>query len=214
MYFESRQEAGKKLAAQLLIYRDEKPIVLALPRGGVPIGYEVAEILQAPLDVLVVRKIGITGNKEFGLGAIAEEGVKILDKTSIEVLGVIEDEVNDTVELEEKELARRVEKYRSGKKLPNMEERTVILVDDGMATGVTARAAIASVKKLHPKKLVLATPVCVFEVAQNMREMVDDFVCLATPYEFSAISVWYKDFRQVSDEEVIELLKKTKRSNN
>lgn len=210
MVFENRQEAGKQLASQLLKFRDENLVILALPRGGVPIGYEVAQVLQAPLDVLVVRKIGLSGNKEFGVGAIAEGGETILDETSLEVLGVDEDALNDTIELEEKELLRRVEKYREGKTLPSMKNKTVILVDDGMATGVTARAAIKAVKKLHPQKVVLATPVCAFEVAENLRSLVNDFVCLSMPYEFSAISVWYKNFEQVSDEEVVELLKKAK----
>lgn len=209
MIFENRQEAGKKLALELLRYREENPIILALPRGGVPIGYEVAKVLHAPLDVLVVRKIGLSGNKEFGVGAIAEGGVKVFDQTSIESLGINTDIVSDTVELEEKELERRVEKYRGGRNLPSMQGKTVILVDDGMATGVTARVAIESVKKLHPQKLIIAAPVCAFEVAENLRLLVNNAVFLFTPYEFSAVGVWYKNFEQVSDEEVVNLLSQT-----
>lgn len=212
MVFENRQEAGKKLAAQVFKYRKENPFILAMPRGGVPIGYEVAEVLQAPLDVIVVRKIGLSSNREFGIGAIAEGGIRVLDQTSIEVLGIDDSELEDTITLEEKELQRRVEIYRGGKPLPNLEGKTAILVDDGMATGITAKAAITSVKKLNPKKIILATPVCVLDTVESLKDRVDDVICLSTPYEFMAVGLWYRDFKQVSDEEVIGLLKKAKKA--
>ncbi|MDO8498557.1 MAG: phosphoribosyltransferase [bacterium] len=208
MVFENRQEAGKRLGSELLKYRGENPYVLAMPRGGVPIGFEVAEILQAPLDVLVVRKIGLSGNREFGIGAIAEGGVKVLDQTTLEVLGIDEEEIKDTIQLEEEELKRRVETYRDGRPLPDLKDRTAVLVDDGMATGITAKAAIEAVKKLHPQKIVLASPVCALDTAESLKRLVDKVVCLATPYDFSAVGLWYKDFTQISDEEVVKLLKK------
>lgn len=211
MVFENRQEAGKKLAADLFKLKKENPYVLAMPRGGVPVGYEVAEVLQAPLDVLVVRKIGLSGNREFGIGAIAEGGVKVLDTPTIEVLGIDEEEIKGTLLLEEKELLRRVEVYRGGKPLPSMKDWTVVLIDDGMATGMTARAAIESVKKLNPKKIVLAMPACTLEVSQSLRDQVDEVLCLSTPVEFMAVGVWYKDFAQISDEEVVDLLKKAEK---
>lgn len=206
MVFENRQEAGKKLATQLLKYRGEDPYVLAMPRGGVPLGYEVAQVLQAPLDVVVVRKIGLSSNKEFGIGAIAEGGVKILDNTTVEVLGIDEEELKDTIQREEEELNRRVKSYRGNKELPDLKGKTAILVDDGMATGITARAAIEAVKKLSPQKIVLASPVCALDTVESLKKQVDEVLCLATPAEFMAVGIWYKDFKQVSDEEVVDLL--------
>lgn len=214
MIFENRQEAGNKLAAQLLPFRKEKSVILAMPRGGVPIGYEVAQVLHAPLSTIVVRKIGLSGNEEFGIGAIAENGVKIIDETSSVVLGIDQEEINDVIELEEKELQRRVEKYRGGKKLPNLKGKTAILVDDGMATGVTARAAIESVKKLNPEKIILATPVCALDTIEGLRSKVDEVICLFSTYNFMSVGIWYKEFQQVSDDEVVDLLRKAKSINN
>lgn len=212
MVFHNRQEAGKRLASQLYKYRKENPYVLALPRGGVPIGFEVAAVLQAPLDVIVVRKIGLSSNPEFGIGAIAEGGVTVLDQTTIGVIGIDEEEIQDTVRLEEEELKRRVKTYRGGKSLLDLTGMTAILVDDGMATGVTAKAAIEAVTKLNPKKIVLASPVCALDTVEGLRKRVDEVVCLATPFEFTAVGLWYKDFNQISDEEVVNLLKKARQN--
>lgn len=212
MVFENRQEAGKKLATGLYKYREESPFVLSLPRGGVPIGYEIAEVLHAPLDILVVRKIGLSGNREFGIGAIAEGGVRVLDKTTIEVLGIDEEEIEDTIELEEEELKRRVRIYRGGRFLSNLQGKTIILADDGMATGITAKAAIESVKKLNPKKIVLVSPVCALDTVESLRKLVDEVICLAMPFDFMAVGAWYKNFTQVSDEEVVDLLKKARKN--
>ncbi len=208
MVFENRQEAGKQLAVKLLQYRKENPYVLAMPRGGVPIGYEVAEVLQAPLDVVVVRKIGLSGNKEFGIGAIAEGGIKVMDEITTEVLGIDADEIEDTIDLEEDELKRRVKIYRDGKPLPDLTGKTAVLVDDGMATGITAKAAIEAVKKLNPKKIILAMPVCALDTFESLQKKVAEVICLSTPAEFSAVGLWYKNFTQVSDEEVADLLKR------
>lgn len=210
MVFENRQEAGKKLASELLKFRKENPYVLAMPRGGVPIGFEVAQVLQAPLDVIVVRKIGLSSNPEFGIGAIAEGGVRVLDQTTIGVIGIDEEEIKDTIKLEEEELKRRVQVYREEASLPDLTGKTAILVDDGMATGVTAKAAIKAVKKLNPKKIVLASPVCALDTVEGLKKKVDEVICLATPFEFSAVGVWYKNFTQISDEEVVEWLRKAK----
>ncbi|MBI2315162.1 phosphoribosyltransferase [Candidatus Daviesbacteria bacterium] len=208
MMFENRQEAGKELASKLLKYRGENPYILAMPRGGVPVGFEVAEVLHAPLDVIVVRKIGLFSNPEFGIGAIAEGGVRVLDQTTIGVIGIDEEEIEDTIKLEEEELKRRVRIYREGKPPPNLTGKTAILVDDGMATGITARAAIEAVKKLNPKKIVLASPVCALDTVESLKKIVDEVICLATPFEFMAVGSWYRDFEQISDEEVVDLLKK------
>lgn len=213
MVFQNRKEAGKKLAVQLLKYREENPVILAMPRGGVPIGYEIAEILHAPLLPVVVRKIGLSSNKEFGIGAIAEGGVKVLDTTTIGVIAVDEQELEDTIELEEKELKRRVEIYRGSQPLPDLKDKTAILVDDGMATGITAKAAIQSVKKLNPQKIVLASPVCALDTVEGLKSLVDEVICLATPLEFSAVGFWYRDFQQLSDDEVISLLKQSQKLN-
>lgn len=207
MVFQNRQEAGKRLAAELIKFRKEKPFVLSLPRGGVPIGYEIAKVLHAPLLPIVVRKIGLSGNKEFGIGAIAENEVEVLDTTTINVMGIDEGEIRDAIELEEEELRRRVRLYREDQPLPDLTDRMAILVDDGMATGITARAAIQSVKKLHPKKIVLASPVCALDTVEGIKSQVDEVICLVTPVEFTAVGLWYRDFKQVSDEEVVNLLK-------
>lgn len=210
MIFENREQAGKKLARKLLEYKKENPFVLAMPRGGVPIGVEVAEVLHAPLDVVVVRKIGLAGNKEFGIGAVAEGGVKILDH-SIEELEVNQEELNEVIALEEEELRRRVKIYRDNKNLPDLTDKTAILVDDGIATGMTAKAAIESVNRLNPQKLLLATPVCALDTMKSLRPLVDDFVYLEAPAEFTAVATWYKNFDQLSDEEVVRLLKKSRK---
>lgn len=209
--FENRADAGKKLALELYKYRDENPVILCLPRGGVPIGFEISEVLHAPLDVLIVRKIGLSSNPEFGIGAIAEQGVKVLDQTTIALLGIDEKEIKTTLELEEIELKRRVKEYRGGNPLPNLKGKLVILVDDGMATGMTAKAAIEAVKKLNPKKVILASPVCAKDTAEGLKSRVDKVVCLSSPYEFSAVALWYRNFEQLSDEEVIRLLNRSQR---
>lgn len=185
----------------------EDLVVLALPRGGVPVGYEVARGFGVPLDVLVVRKLGAPGNLEFGVGAIAEGGVRVLDGQVIAAVGISEEEVSQIEKKERKELRRRVRLYR-GKPLQNLSKKIVILVDDGLATGVTARAAIVAVRKLHPKKIIFASPVCPRNAAEHLRTLVDEVVCLVTPEGFSSVGDWYQDFSQVSDSEVVSFLKR------
>lgn len=210
MIFANRQEAGKLLATELARHRNEKPIVLALPRGGIPIGFEIAEVLHAPLEVLVARKIGAPHNPELGIGAIAEDEVRVLDEPTIKLLGISTEEIEKVTEKEKEELKRRVAMYRNNKPLPSLKAKTVLLVDDGLATGVTARAAIASIKKQKPKRLIFASPVCAYDTAQEFKQMVDDVICVTTPVDFSAVGLWYQEFGQVSDDQVVALLQKSK----
>lgn len=213
--FEDRADAGKKLAQQLLEFRNQDVVVLALPRGGVPIGYEIAKRLNVPLDVLVVRKLGAPLNPEFGIGAIAPGGVKIIDQEALQQLGISEEEIDHIEKEERKELNRRLKEYRGSTLLPDIRGKTVILVDDGLATGVSARAAIEAVLDQHPQKLVVALPVCAQDSLEDLRSLVrpmkDEVICLDTPSDFSAVGHWYQNFDQVSDLEVIDLLKKTRK---
>lgn len=212
MVFENRQEAGKKLATELFKYRQENPYVLALPRGGVPIGYEIAEVLDAPLSVLIVRKIILSGDSEFGIGAVAEGGVRVLDQTAIEVIAIDENEVKDTVQLEEEELKIKVKNYRGNTPLPNLKGKTAILVDDGMASFATAKAAVEAVKKLNPKKIIFATPVCTRGIIESLRRLTNKVVYLFSPFEFMADGLWYRNFTPITDEEVVDLLKKAQQT--
>ena len=206
MHFRDRQDAGRQLGRLLLRYRDAVPAVLALPRGGVPVGYEVARALGAPLDVLVARKIGAPSQPELGIGAIAPGGVIVLDERTVAALGVTEAELEAIVARETAEMARRLARYRGDRPPPELRDRTVIVVDDGLATGVTARAAIASVRLEEPQAVVLAVPVAAPESARAFGALVDDLVAVIMPHDFRAVGLWYEDFEQTSDEEVLDLL--------
>jgi putative phosphoribosyl transferase len=207
--FEDRREAGRELADRLACFKPERPIILALPRGGVTVAFEIASALSAPLEVIVTRKIGLPQNPEFGIGAIGEAGVLLLDEPVIKLTGLPSDELEQVVKSEEKELQRRVALYRENRPLPDLCDRTVIIVDDGLATGVTAKAAIQVVKKLQAGKIIFAAPICSYETAHDLSDRVDDVVCLASPVEMMAIGIWYRDFEQVSDEEVLDLLERS-----
>jgi putative phosphoribosyl transferase len=207
--FIDRQDAGRRLAERLKSYKREKPLILALPRGGVPIAYEVAQALKSPLDVFVVRKVGVPWNREFGIGAVAP-GAQILDEASVRKLGLTESDLEKIIDQEKQEMNRRLQLYRQGEEFPNISGKTVILVDDGLATGVTTRAAIQAIKKLKPLKLILAVPVGPAETVDRLRPLVDDLICLETPRDFYAVSEFYRYFPQVSDEEVIRILEETK----
>lgn len=211
--FKSRREAGQRLAAQLLPYKDERPIVLALPRGGVPVAYEVAAALNAPLDVIVVRKLGAPGQPELGIGAVVDgdHPRSVLNEDVLRVLAVSEDYLQREVALELQEIRRRQELYRGGRRPEAIEGRTVIVVDDGIATGGSVRAALRGVRRSRPKRLVLAVPVAPPETIESLRPEADEVVCLSTPVFFHAVGQFYENFRQTTDEEVIELLEAARR---
>jgi predicted phosphoribosyltransferase len=208
LIFEDRSEAGRILAQMLKPYQKENPIILALPRGGVVVGYEIARALQAPLDVIVARKLGAPGHEELGIGAIAPGGVRVLDEQSIEWLGISESRLRQVIDRETEEMNRRLRLYRGDRPLPDLQNKTVILVDDGLATGVTARAAVASIRQQNPRRLIAAMPVCAPESAERLRMEVDDLVCASIPPYFRAVGLWYRNFNQTADEEVIALLRR------
>ena len=204
--FRDRADAGCQLAERLSDLRDAEPIVLALPRGGVPVGYEIARALEAPLDVFLVRKIGAPGQRELGIGAVAQGGVRIFNESAIQMLGLDWADIQIIVDEEMAELERRLRRFRGDRPLPDLTRHTVILVDDGLATGVTALAAIRALCQLGPAKIILAVPVCAAETARTMRAEVDDLVCVHAPEDFMAVGLWYDNFEQTTDEEVIDLL--------
>jgi putative phosphoribosyl transferase len=204
--FVDREEAGRRLAGQLLGYRDERPLVFALPRGGVPVGYEVARALGAPLEVSVARKLGAPGQPEFGIGAVAAGGVRVLNEDVVRRLGIPEEYVERVTAQETAEVERRLRHFRGERPEPEVRARSAIVVDDGLATGVTARAAIKALRLREPRRLVLAAPVCAAQTAALISPEVDDLVCLEIPRDLGAIGFWYRDFGQVPDEVVIEIL--------
>ncbi len=208
--FTDRMDAGEKLAGKLLHYEGQSPMVIAIPRGGVEIGFAVARKLHAPLDVVIVRKLGAPHNMEFGVGAIAEDDVGYIDRNMIEHLQISQSALRLVEAREYRELIRRKQFYRNGESLPLLTNKTVILVDDGLATGASARAALLSIKKHHPKKIIFAVPVCSEDTASAIRLLVDAFVCLEHTEQFEAVGRYYRDFHQMNDEEVMKLLQKSK----
>lgn len=207
--FRNREEAGRKLAEYFARQGVEDAIVLALPRGGVPVAEAVAEALRAPLEVLVVRKIGAPGNPEYGIGAIAEDGYVWLDAAAAKATGSSPAELAARIQAERTEIARRVALYREGRPLPSLRDRTVILVDDGLATGVTARAAIGATRSLGAGTLILAAPVCARKTAHHLASLADGVVCLEAPERLYAVAEWYEDFAQLTDDEVVSRLRRS-----
>lgn len=210
--FSDRTEAGAALAKKLLHYKGmADAVVLALPRGGVVTGYEIAKTLGVPLDVLIVRKVGFPGEPELAVGAVAETGKTVINNSIISAYGVPESYIREEVERQKEEIRRRVNLYRGGRAtgplLPNLAGKVVILVDDGVATGATIKAAIATLKEEQLKRLVVGLPVSPPETARELGRMADEFVCLLTPEGFTAVGAYYSDFRQTTDEEVVEMLK-------
>jgi putative phosphoribosyl transferase len=205
--FRNRTEAGRVLAQELMAYANrDDVIVLALPRGGVPVAFEVARALHAPLDVFVVRKLGVPGHEELAMGAIASGGVLVIEPSVVEDLSIPMEVVLDVAAREEQERLRREREYRGDRPGPDVRGRTVILVDDGLATGSTMRAAVAALRKLQPAKIVVAVPVAVRSTCEELAEEVDEVVCARTPEPFHGVGEWYADFSQTTDEEVHELL--------
>ena len=205
--YRNRTDAGRRLAAQLEKYADRPDVlVLALPRGGVPVAFEVAEALHAPLDVFVVRKLGLPAHPELAIGAIASGGVRIVDQSALRRFGVTDEQLAAVAAGEEQELERREQQYRDARPFPDVEGRTVILIDDGLATGATMAAAATALRAGQPARLVVAVPVAAAETCQAFRGLVDEVVCGATPEPFHAVGLWYEDFSQTSDEEVSDLL--------
>jgi putative phosphoribosyl transferase len=207
--FRDRAEAGRALARVLSHYagRDDV-IVLALPRGGVPVAAEVAKELGAPLDVFLVRKLGVPGHEELAMGAIASGGVLVLDEGVLRWLGISEEQIQRALARELDELRRREAAYRDGRPLPDLKGKTVILVDDGLATGASMQAAARAVRRYEPARIVIAVPVASRATCDEFRNEVDEVVCAATPEPFYAVGNWYEDFAQTSDEEVRELLER------
>lgn len=205
--FEDRREAGEFLAEQLTEYADRSDVlVLALPRGGVPVGYEVARKLHAPLDVFTVRKLGYPGNEEYAMGAIATGGVRVLNQDAIDDLNLTEEDVKRTVEEAEQELERREHIYRADRTMPTIKGRTVLLVDDGMATGSSMAAAVKALKQYEPGQIIVAVPAASAITCKQFEDDVNSVICAITPEPFMSVGVWYENFEQMQDEEVRELL--------
>ena len=205
--FRDRRHAGQLLAAQLTEYANRPDaLVLALPRGGVPVGYEVARALSVPLDVFAVRKLGIPGYDELAMGAIASGGVRVLNDQLVKRLGIPDQMIDSVTAHERQELTRRERRYRDGRPSPDVRGRTVILVDDGLATGATMHAAIKALRQLMPARIVVAVPIAAPETCEQMKAEADDVICAVTPDPFHAVGLWYQDFSPTTDEEVRALL--------
>lgn len=207
--FRDRREAGRTLGARLrTVIREPHPIVLALPRGGVPVGFEVAQALHADLDIFLVRKLGVPGHEELGMGALASGGIRVLNHNLIEQLGIAPVLIDRVTEQEQQEIERRERVYRQDRPPLPVSQRTVVLVDDGLATGATMLAATRALRAGAPKRIIIAVPVASREACDELREHADQIVCAATPEPFYAVGVWYEDFTQTSDAEVRELLER------
>lgn len=205
--FSDRRDAGVQLTSRLTEYKDQTGVlVLALPRGGVTTGHEIARFLNVPLDIVIVRKIGFPGQPELGIGAVSETGTVVLNESIISTYSVPKDYIEREISRQKEEISRRIKLYRKGKRLPSLEGKTIILVDDGVATGATMKVAITTLRKEKLKKLIVALPVAPPGIADELEQMVDTFICIETPFDFMAVGAYYHDFTQVSDEEVIELL--------
>lgn len=204
--FHDRTDAGRELATRLAHLRGQDVIVLGLPRGGLPVAYEVAHALHAPLDVLNVRKLGVPWHEELAMGAIATGGVRVLNDDVIRSTGVGSDEIEEATAAQRLELDRREQLYREGRSAPVLRGRTVVLVDDGIATGATIRAAIDAVRAQQPARIVLAVPVAQISVAAELARKVDQLVCTVTPANLYAIGLWYERFPQLEDDDVRRIL--------
>lgn len=209
MQFKDRAAAGQFLAGKLAAYANRADVlVLALPRGGVPVGFEIAKTLNVPLDVFVVRKLGVPEQRELAMGAIASGGVRVLNEDIVRSLRISETVIEQVAVKEQLELKRRERLYRGNRPFPTLHERTVIVVDDGLATGATMRAAVMALQQYKPGKIIIAVPVSAPETCKEFEAKVDEMVCGATLSPFYSVGLWYKDFPQTTDEEVHDLLEK------
>jgi len=205
--FLDRKDAGRQLARKLQAYAsDPRVLVLGLPRGGVPVAYEVAQALHAPLDVFLVRKLGVPGQEELAMGAIASGGVRVLNAQVIHALRISSVVIDSAAAAQMRELERQQRAYRGDAAFPSLAGRTVIVVDDGLATGSTMRAAVRALRQSHPARVVVAVPVAAPDTAESLRREADEVVCVDTPHFFEAVSLWYERFSQTSDDEVRDLL--------
>jgi len=206
--FPDRAAAGRALAERLLEIELDAPVVIALPRGGVPVAHEVAQALGAPLDIALVRKLGAPGRPELGIGALGEDGTVILDRGTVAALSVGRAEIEAIVERESAELERRRQLYRGDRPAVDVSGRATILVDDGIATGVTTIAAAAMLRERGATRVLTAVPVCPATAVGYLREQLGDLICLSSPLRFGGVGAWYDDFTQTSDDEVVELLRR------
>ena len=207
MTFRDRSEAGQVLAGYLTSYANRPDVlVLALPRGGVPVGLQVARALKAPLDVFLVRKLGVPGHEELAMGAIASGGVRVLNQDVVGALNIPPDVIDRAAEAEQQELERREREYRDGRPPPDVRGKTVILVDDGLATGSSMRAAAQALRQLGPQAVVIAVPTAPPDTCEEFRSAGEEIVCAITPEPFYGVGMWYQDFSQTSDQEVHEAL--------
>jgi predicted phosphoribosyltransferase len=214
MMFRDRSDAGQRLGAQLEDYAHRPDVVvLGLPRGGVPVAFEVARLLEVPLDVFMVRKLGVPGHEELALGAIASGGVRVLNEDIVDTLGLSEREIAGIEELERAELERRERQYRGDRPRLDVRGQVVILVDDGLATGASMRAAVTALRRLSPARIVVAVPVADPSTCDALQSDADAVVCTVTPQPFMAVGLWYEDFSQTTDEEVRALLHRAARPN-
>ena len=211
MIFRDRTEAGKYLATKLLSYKDRQDVlVLALPRGGVPVAFEVAQELRVPLDIFLVRKLGVPGHEELAMGAISTGGVRVLNEDTVNYLRIPEHIIDAIAARELKELKRRELAYRGSRPEPDVKGKTVILIDDGLATGSTIRAAAQALRKQQPARIIVAVPVSAPETCDEYRIGVDEIICAVTPEPFLGVGMWYLDFSQTTDDEVRDLLERAR----
>ncbi len=209
--FTDRSDAGMQLAARVRGQAGRDPIVLALPRGGVPVGYEIARELAAPLDVWVVGKIGVPWNEDFTVGAVAEDGYVHISPATVEYAGLSDADLSEAIETTRRAVARRARMLRRGRPRPRLRDRSVVLVDDGVATGSTVRTAVESIRGSHPRRIVLAVPVAGPQALRMLAQVVDELVCLMAPSEYFAIAPWYDDFEELRDDAVHMLLERARR---
>lgn len=207
MRFQDRRHAGRALARHLTTYANRADVlVLALPRGGVPVAYEVARALRAPLDVFLVRKLGVPSHEELAMGALASGGVLVKNDDVVRALNIPDDVLSGVAAREAQELRRREQLYRDNRPSPDVRGRTIVLVDDGLATGSTMRAAVAALRRLSPARIIVAAPVAAADTCAELAALADEAVCALTPEPFMAVGLWYEDFTQTTDDEVRELL--------